>query len=92
MRRVGNTRADGNVEINSPFILRLVLQLPGGVLSGMPVCMPQMQEPVMHASNRSDWISLPLISFLAAAEILGLEPSLDTSDRTTAYKYRRGHG
>lgn len=52
----------------------------------MPVCMPQIQEPVMHASNRSDWISLPLVSFRAAAEILGLEPSLDTSDRITAYE------
>lgn len=46
----------------------------------------------MHASNRSDWISLPLLSFRAAAEMLGPEPSSDTSDRTTAYKYRRSHG
>lgn len=46
--------------MNSPFILRLRLQLPGGVLSGMPIRMPQIQRPVMPASKdligfRSPW-------------------------------------
>lgn len=37
MRKGGNTHAYGKVENNSPFILRLGLQVSGVTLSDMPV-------------------------------------------------------
>lgn len=37
MRRVGNAHAHGKAENNSPFMLRLGLQVSGVALSDMPV-------------------------------------------------------
>lgn len=73
MRRTGNTWTRGDVENNSPFILRLGLQVPGVKLSDAALVLG-----ANYARLKQNWLGdSPLDAHSCSCGDPGSEPSLD---------------